>query len=113
VEIPVKHLQTVMENKLLSGLMFSGTAVADNLYGSWQDNHMPFARAFGIESYESNSLLTSDNILKALQVIEAESIDYMGIKLLGMPIENCSVSRRVGINRDALRVLEKLQAQGL
>jgi len=108
VETPLQHLKIAAENNILAGLMFSGASDTDRNYGVWQDNHMPFAQSFEIEHFEPNSLLTLDNISKCLQTIDPLELDYIGIKLLGMPIDKCSVTRRVGLNKDALLVLSNL-----
>jgi len=109
VVTPVKHIQMLANKKLLSGIVFSGTSSQDGGYGVWQDNHMPFAKAFNIKHYESNSLLTIESITKSLENINLSELDFVGIKLLGMPIESCSISRRVGLNEDALYVLDRVR----
>lgn len=107
-ETPVKHLTMLQENKMLSGLMFSGTSTNDIVYGQWKDLHMPFAQIYGVEHYENKSLLTELNLLNTLNAIDLGKLDYIGIKLLAMPINNTSYSRRIGINRDALYVLDRM-----
>ena len=67
---------------------------------------MPFEKSCGIEHYQSNSLLTESNIRSTFNSIGREELDYMGIKLLIMPIDSSSIERRVGVNRDAITVLK-------
>jgi hypothetical protein len=46
------------------------------------------------------------NIKNTLNSCDAKIIDYIGIKLLPLPSE-LSISNRVGINRDAIKLLVK------
>jgi hypothetical protein len=69
---------------------------------------MPFARSFDVEFYEESSLLTLDNVTRSLNCVEVERLDYLGIKLLSMPIDSSSIDRRVGINRDAISILNQI-----
>lgn len=102
------HIKMSKERNLLSGFIFSGTASNDEQYGSWKDNHMPFANSFGVKFYEENSLLTELNIRNTITELNVKSLDYIGIKLLSIPVENSDKERRVGLNKDALEVLNKI-----
>lgn len=104
----LKHIKLARENNLLSGLIFSGTSANDKVYGVWKDLHMPFANSFGIKNYESNSLLTKRNIKKTLESFNICELDYIGFKLLSMPLIHSSIQRRVGVNQDAALVLNHI-----
>ena len=104
----IDHIKLTQENKVLSGFIFSGTSSNDKAYGIWKDKHMPFARSNGIEHYEDNSLLTEEIISNTIDSIDLSTIDYIGIKLLSMPIESSTLERRVGVNRDAIIILNKI-----
>ncbi len=105
---PIEHLKSLSENNLLSGLIFSGVSSNDHQYGAWEDYHMPFAQSYDVEFFEENSLLSLSNIKKTLNIVDIEKLDYLGIKLLSMPLDNSSIQRRVGINRDAISILNKI-----
>jgi hypothetical protein len=60
-----------------------------------------------MQFFEKNSLLTQGNISKILDMINLNTIDYLGIKLLSMPIYKSTVDRRVGINSDAIMILNR------
>ena len=101
----INHIKLARKNNLLSGFFFSGVSDRGGDYGNWKDSHMPFEKSCGIEHYQPNSLLTESNIRETLETIKLEELDYIGIKLLSMPIDSSSISRRVGVNRDAIAVL--------
>ena len=105
---PIEHLELVSKNKILSGLIFSGVSKSDEHYGDWKDTHMPFARSYNVEHYEKNSLLTLENITRSLECIDVEKLDYIGVKLLSMPIDKPDISRRVGLNCDAISILNNI-----
>ena len=103
----IEHINLALEKKLLAGLIFSGVSVKDQLYGSWKDTHMPFAQSYNVDYYEKNSLLTHENISDALNLLDFNSLNYLGIKLLSMPMERSKIERRIGLNKDAISILEK------
>jgi hypothetical protein len=103
----IDHINLTQEKQLLSGFIFSGTSPNDKAYGIWKDKHMPFTKSNGIEHYEDNSLLTEENISITLNSIDINALDYIGIKLLSMPIESSTLERRVGVNRDGIKILNK------
>jgi hypothetical protein len=110
-QTPVEHLKMANEHNLLSGLIFSGTSSADELYGSWNDNHMPFAQAFDVKHFEENSLLTTETIQKSLAAVDLEKLDYIGVKLLCMPLDSHDIKRRIGLNEDAIFILNQIIKQ--
>ena len=108
VNTPIQHLKLASVNRILSGLIFSGVSSNDELYGEWKDTHMPFAYSYNSNYYEEKSLLTKENIKRTLACIELEKLDYLGVKLLSMPIEKSNIERRVGINSDAISILDQI-----
>jgi hypothetical protein len=107
----IEHINKVNKHQLLSGLIFSGTTINDEQYGEWTDLHMPFAQSYEIQNYEKNSLLTRENIKNTLSSVNLSEIDYLGFKLLAMPINEAPLVRRLGINKDAATVLNHLLAE--
>jgi len=107
-DTPVEHLTLASKKNVLSGLIFSGVSENDERYGQWDDTHIPFARSFDVEYYEENSLLTLDNIKQSLSSVGIDKLDYLGVKLLSMPVDNSSIERRVGVNRDAISILNNI-----
>ena len=105
--MPIEHLEIAFKNNLLSGLIFSGTSNNDELYGEWKDTHMPFAQSYNSKYYEYNSLLTLHNIKQTLACIDIKKLDYLGVKLLSMPIDRPDIDRRVGVNIDAISILNQ------
>ena len=108
VNTPIQHLKLASVNRILSGLIFSGVSSNDELYGEWKDTHMPFAYSYNSNYYEEKSLLTKENIKRTLACIELEKLDYLGVKLLSMPIEKSDLERRVGINLNAISILDQI-----
>jgi hypothetical protein len=102
---PIEHIKMALKNDILSGLMFSGVSDNDDQYGNWKDTHMPFAQSFNVKFYEENSFLTYENIINTLKSLNVNDLDYLGIKLLSMPIESATIERRIGINYDAVSIL--------
>ena len=110
VDTPLEHLKLLSINKLLSGLMFSGVSKNDRKYGSWKDNHMPFSQpsiCVNNDFFEKNSLLTQKNITSTLGEIDVNNLDYLGIKILAMPIDKSSIKTRVGYNKTAISTIEE------
>ncbi len=107
IETPENHVQFSFKSGVLSGVMFSGvTEKTESLYGAWRDLHAPPAKAFDMLHYEATSLMTFQNIKNTLNSCEVKEIDYIGIKLLPLPSE-LSISDRVGINIDAIKLIRK------
>lgn len=107
---PVEHLKFASRHNVLSGLIFSGVSSNDEHYGPWKDTHMPFASSYDVKYYEENSLLTRNNIKDTLEVLDFDRLDYLGVKLLSIPIDAPSIDRRVGVNRDAITILNNIIA---
>jgi len=105
---PLEHIKFALKYNLLVGLIFSGLSNDDKNYGNWKDTHMPFAKSFNVEYFEKNSLLTYENISKTLALLDLNTLDYLGIKLLSMPLDSFDIDRRVGLNKDAIFILENI-----
>lgn len=104
---PLVHIKKALDNDILSGLMFSGTSDKESDYGIWSDLHMPISKEDNIANFEETSLLTKQNILNCLKQSNYKSLDYLGIKVLSMPINESSLQRRIGINIDTMKVINK------
>jgi hypothetical protein len=105
---PLEHIKLALEYNLLSGLIFSGVSMADINYGSWKDTHMPFSKSYNVKYYEKNSLLNRENINKTLKLIDINNLDYLGIKINSMPLSEINIERRVGLNEDAVYILDNI-----
>lgn len=105
---PIKHVKKAYENNILRGVMFSGTSPNSELYGEWSDLHLPVAKEKGIEYYEIDSLLNLDSIRNTLKECDIDNLSYIGVKVLSIPIEESSINKRIGTNRDTLKVLNKI-----
>lgn len=111
VDGPIKHIEALKSAGLLRAVIFSGATDKGGDYGEFKDTHMPFGQAEGIEYFESDSLLTEKQIERTLKIADYTKLDYIGAKVLAMPIQDASLERRVGLNRDAVRVLERITAR--
>lgn len=106
-EGPVKHVRAANKNNILSGIMFSGTGPSSKLYGDWSDLHWPVAKEDFIKYYQKESLMSLENMKKTLKECNISELLYIGVKVLSMPIEESSMERRIGVNKDAMKVLNK------
>jgi len=105
---PNKHIKKALHSNVLSGLMFSGTSDKESEYGIWSDFHMPIAKEEGILNYKKESLLNKKNISSCLIESDYKKLDYMGIKVLAMPIDKVSLERRIGINKDTMFIINNI-----
>ena len=109
IDTPKEHIKKLSQLGLLKGLMFSGTSAENGDYGSWSDLHLPIAKESDIEYYETTSLMNKKEIKESLENCDNLSkLDYIGVKVLSMPIDNSTMDRRIGINRDTLKIVNKL-----
>ena len=103
---PIRHIKYAVKNKVLSGLMFSGTTANDNnLYGAWSDLHMPPAPFADYQYFEPQSLMTYENIKKSLSECDMNALEYLGLKLLAMPKES-TIEKRITINKNTMCILD-------
>jgi len=105
---PLEHIKLALEYNLLSGLIFSGVSMVDLNYGSWKDTHMPFTKSYNVKHYEKNSLLNHENINNTLNLLDINNLDYLGIKINAMPLSEVNIERRVGLNKDAIYILDNI-----
>ena len=90
--------------------MFSGvTDKINSPYGPWKDLHMPPCKATDMEYYEEDSLMTARNMERSLKACDLTMLDYLGIKLLAFP-DSASIERRVGLNENAMKLLDRVVA---
>lgn len=105
---PIQHLKKATKNKLLAGIMFSGTSSSNNnLYGSWSDLHMPPAPYKDYEYFERESLMTYENIKETLMNCDLAQLEFIGVKLLALP-ESSSMKKRIGINENSLNLINEI-----
>ncbi len=102
-EEPLRHLQQVLNQHKLAGLMFSGTTESGP-YGEWGDLHAPFAPFPGSEAGCHESLMTVEQARKWLHAVPGNSLSFLGIKLLEINA-SADVSHRVAILHDGIRAL--------
>ena len=102
VSKPLEHINLALKYDLLAGLIFSGVSNNDKNYGNWKDTHMPFAQSYNVEYFEKNSLLTYENIFNTLESLYNKKLDYIGLKLNSMPMDQADIERRVGLNKNAV-----------
>jgi len=103
---PIKHIKAAIKHDVLSGLMFSGTTDNNNnLYGEWSDLHMPPKNYLNFQYFESESLMSYENIKNTLVACNGYALDYLGIKLLAFP-DDSTIEKRIGINRNAMILLD-------
>jgi len=105
---PLEHIKLALDNNLLSGLIFSGVSKNDINYGAWKDTHMPFSKSYSAKYYEKNSLLNYKNIRKSLKLVDLNNLDYLGIKINSMPMNEINIAKRVGLNVDAICILDNI-----
>ena len=104
---PVEHVKSLNSHNLLAGIMFSGTTDNNNnLYGAWSDKHMPPATIGNYKYFESESLMTFENVKKLLKICDLDTLDFIGVKLLAMP-KKSSIEKRISINEDSLALLKQ------
>lgn len=104
----VEHVKKAYKNNILRGVMFSGTSPKSELYGNWSDLHLPVAKEEGIEYFEKDSLMNAENMKNTLNECDISDLSYIGVKVLSMPIEESNMEKRIGTNRDTLKVLNKI-----
>jgi hypothetical protein len=105
---PLEHIKLASNCNLLSGLMFSGVSDNDNHYGIWKDLHMPFSQYKNSKYHEKNSLLSHQNIVNCINQADPNNLDYLGVKLLSLPVNKSGISRRVGVNKEATIMLSDI-----
>jgi hypothetical protein len=105
---PIEQIKQLTKLNLLKGVIFSGTSAHSKDYGNWTDLHLPVAKEEGIDYFEQTSLMGANEIKESLLACNLDQLDYLGIKVLSMPIDQSPLERRVGINKDTLKILKKM-----
>jgi hypothetical protein len=94
------HRHIKLAGRRLLSLFFSGTAIADPLYGTWQDNHAAI-RLDSSEIWEATgSLLTPEAIEDCREFIEQPDL-YLGLKVQPFPV-SLSIEQRLSFLRQQL-----------
>ncbi|WP_339773570.1 DUF4862 family protein [uncultured Paraglaciecola sp.] len=103
----LNHIKRVKDVGLLKGLMFSGVSDTQTEYGIWKDTHMPAAKDADSEFGAEHSLLTREEIHRALAACgDALTNDtIIGIKL-GIRPKDAPLAPRVGYNQSALKMID-------
>jgi len=101
----LNHIDLCQQKDCLKGFIFSGTSEEDPMYGSWEDQHMPFFRKTSNLNGLENSLLTEENTSLTLEKLNEQALSYIGFKLQLLPQEKVSLEERVEINVDAEEIL--------
>jgi len=110
---PIEHIQQCSSRKfanssrsLLAGVFFSGCAVDDPIYGTWQDNHVPFS----VSQNSKMSLLTPEETKKCLQACnlgkdqQQQHTPIIGIKISPRP-KTFSIDQVVEFITDGISVI--------
>jgi hypothetical protein len=101
-QAPRRHLQRARDQGVLNGLIFSGAAMGDALYGDWADRHAPFAAG----EDDRHRLLTAARARECLGAVEGMTLRFLGFKIQPLPKE-LSIPERVGVLRRAAEILDQ------
>ena len=86
---PIEHISKLTKLNLLTGLMFSGAAAQDEIYGNWRDTHIPPRLDDSTGHYDlSNSLLTENEIRRCINACEVDKLSFLGVKISLLPRTN-------------------------
>ena len=104
----ITHLEMVQQSGVPFALMFSGSTGADDAYGPWKDLHMPFGAFEGSKFPYPNSSLSKDALDRLFDVLDERSkaLAFIGFKVMPLPQSSATINRRVGINEDAITILD-------
>lgn len=108
---PVRHIEILRKQNFLGGLIFSGCAVKDPLYGNWSDSHAPFSRSAKGKARE-NFLLTEERLGKCLSAAKVDSLLFTGVKMQSLPA-SLTVDERVDFVAHILATLDRTVALAL
>ncbi|MCX6129428.1 MAG: DUF4862 family protein [Proteobacteria bacterium] len=101
-----QHILAAKAAAVLRGFFFSGVAEGDPLYGTWQDNHAPLALDCPAPWQAKKSLLTADEVLESLELIQPLSV-LLGIKVQPAPL-SLSLQDRLSFIKVQLKFLQTL-----
>ncbi len=103
VETIHRHLE--LADQKLKSLFFSGTAISDPLYGTWQDNHAAI-RLDSSEMWESSgSLLTEEAIEDTYSYVKVPD-PLLGLKVQPFPT-NLTIDQRLNFLRQQLESVNR------
>lgn len=86
VDGPLTHVKKLDSMGLLRGLMFSGVAAQDPIYGDWKDSHMPPRFGKEVGNYElNNSLLNGEQMTRCIDACNIHKLIFMGAKISLLP----------------------------
>ncbi len=94
-DLPAQQIKKLATQKILGGIMFSGTAENDELYGHWADSHAPFNR----------TLMTATRVVECLKNAAAKP-DFLGFKIQALP-KTLSVRERIDFVEKSLGFLHE------
>jgi hypothetical protein len=100
-EVPLLHIQQAREQGVLNGLIFSGAASADPLYGDWADRHVPFG-----SERDAHRLLTPARARACLAAVKGLPLAFLGFKIQTLPKE-LGVPERVDVLRRTAQILDE------
>lgn len=105
----ISHLKLATKKEVLKGMMFSGTCLNSSQYGSFQDNHAPVKNDH--QYSEATSLLDENQMIESFKSIDLNSLDYLGMKILSMPMDSSTLEQRIGVNLSAYTSILKTYQQ--
>lgn len=110
-DVVIEQLEKLIGLDLLAGLIFSGTCDKSEKFGSWQDNHAPARLENGNDHGEAGSILTLEWIRKSMSVLSYDKIEYLGMKVLAMPMDDASIEERIGINVSTMEKIRRVEKE--
>jgi hypothetical protein len=103
-----EHLESVCQIGFPVGLIFSGTSRFENSFGPWKDLHMPFG-CFNTSKFPyEQSILTKGAVDKICADLSPflEFVEFYGFKLMPISQNYITIDERIGVNEDAINILD-------
>ena len=94
---PARQVALLREEKLLSGVIFSGVTVGDAHFADWADRHAPFAEA----PDHGQRLLNAARLAECLAAIGGAPLGFLGLKIAMVPGELSPAARVSELRRCA------------
>lgn len=104
---PEKAIKECLQENVLGGLIFSGTATGGD-WGPYEDNHAPFAPFPGSRLNVPESLLTVECAANCLNLVKGAHLDFVGAKLLECKAD-APIDHRANIILDCVDALNLAQ----
>ncbi len=79
------HIAAAVDAGRLWGFMFSGTAVNDQVYGDWQDNHAPIRLSEKEPWNPAGGLLTPEIVAEVFRRLSKNNLEAWGLKVQPFP----------------------------